>query len=77
MDKESEIFYFCDEMRHRLNDIRNDIEFLVSSFTSNPETDFRNKRISVQIDQIASKCFKLHDAACDISKELKQNVKTV
>ena len=70
MDKESEIFYFCDEMRHRLNDIKNDIEFLATSLTSNPQTNYRDKRIACQIDQIQSKCYKLHSLCSDINGEV-------
>lgn len=70
MDKEPEIFYFCNEMRYRLDELKRDIEFLVTSLTSNPETNFRNKRVIKQIDQIQSKCLKLHALNSDILKEV-------
>ncbi len=77
MDKEPEIYFFCDEMRFRLDELKRDIEFLVTSLTNNPETDFRNKRVTAQLDQIQSKCLKLHALNSDILKEVNGRVKTV
>ena len=47
-----------------------DIEFLVTSLTSNPQTDYRNKRVTVLLDQIQSKCYKLHSLCSDITEEV-------
>ena len=70
MDKEPEIYYFCDEARYRLDELKRDIEFLVTSLTSNPQTDYRNKRVTALLDQIQSKCYKLHSLCSDITEEV-------
>ena len=70
MDKEPEIYFFCDEVRYRLDELKRDIDFLVTSLTSNPQTNYRDKRITAQLNKISSKCCKLHSLCCDISEEV-------
>ena len=70
MDKDTEIFYFCDEIRHRLDELKRNIDFLVTSLTSNPQTKYRDKRVAAQLEQIQSECYKLHSLCCDISEEV-------
>lgn len=77
MEKAVEIYFYCNEMQEALSEIKRNVDFINDALSNHPETDFRNKRILVQIDDVASKCLKLHYLSIDALTEEKNDAKTV
>ena len=77
MEKAVEIYFYCNEMQATLSEIKRNVDFINDALSNHPETDFRNKRILAQIDDVASKCLKLHYLSIDALTEGKNDAKTV
>lgn len=77
MEKAVEIYFYCDEMQKALDEIKRNVDFINEALGNNPETDFRNKRIAAQIDNVASKCLKLHYLSIDALTEVQNDAETV
>lgn len=77
MEKAVEIYFYCNEMQAALSEIKRNVDFINNALSNHPETDFRNKRILAQIDDVASKCLKLHYLSIDALTEEKNDAETV